>query len=118
MSARDTPKEVREHPAVRRLVPMLRAPLHARCFHLCRLIELIRSALPCFQKFDRKNGIPDIKQRIEHTDQGRLVCQSPYEDRHRIVLLVAFVLYPHPATVIGPVFIQDTLNPDPVRCWL
>jgi hypothetical protein len=45
-----------------------------------------------------------------------LVCQSPQQDRHRMVLLVAFVLYPHPATVIGPALVQDTLYPDPVHC--
>ena len=60
--------------------------------HLRRALELIRSALPCFQIFDRKNGIPDVKQRIEDTEQGRLVGQSPYQDRHRKVLLVAFVI--------------------------
>ena len=54
-------------------------------------------------------------QRIEDTNQCRLVYQSTRQGRHRIAFRIAFMLDRHAATIIGPIHIQTAQDADPVE---
>ena len=75
-------------------------------------------ALSRFHTLHQENGTTHIMQRIEQSNERRLVHQSTKQNRHRLILRIAFVLDRHPTAIIGPALLQDSLDADPVDCRL
>ena len=71
------------------------------------------SHLRCFQVLDRKNWVAYVMQRIEDTNERRLVCQLARQDRHRTMMRIVRMLDRHAPVIIGPILVQGAQDTDP-----